>query len=190
MKVEYTPLIEVLREELVLYGEALALLEQQRELIVQHAVGDLLDNVESISVQFRTIGEIRAKREEARRTLALAHGLPESISLRRLIVVASVEYRPLLEALVEEINDLLVRSQNRLVGNNLLLRRAVTFEMRAHTSSKPVPHGCRAGSLMALGCRMKFSRVVTSHNSAIAANLLGRKRIQFHSEQASPKKIS
>lgn len=189
MKVEFQQLIEVLRDELVHYGEALALLEQQRALIVQHAAGDLLDNVEAISTQFREVAVLRAKREEMRRRLALSHGESEAIALRSLIALAPSEYRPLLEALVDEINDLLNRAQNRLLGNNLLLRRAVAFELRARASEQTVS-GCRAESMSSLGCRVKFSRLITSRNSVVAENLLGRKRIQFHSEQASPKKTS
>ena len=55
----------------------------------------------------------------------MALGNPSTLSFRQLVVLVPPDYQPLLEALVDEINDLLMRSQQRLRQNHLLLSRSL-----------------------------------------------------------------
>jgi flagellar biosynthesis/type III secretory pathway chaperone len=125
MKVELEKLIETLREELTQYGELLALLEQQQDLIVSRSAEGLLENLGAINAQVPVVAAARQRRDELRKALAGAMTQPTTMSFRQLIALTPREYQPLLEALVDEINDLLMRSQQRLRQNHLLLSRSL-----------------------------------------------------------------
>jgi flagellar biosynthesis/type III secretory pathway chaperone len=125
MKVELDRLIETLRDELTQYGELLALLEQQQDLIVSRSAEGLLENLGAINAQVPVVAGARQKRDQLRKELATALAQPTTISFRQIITLTPREYQPLLEALVEEINDLLMRSQQRLRQNHLLLSRSL-----------------------------------------------------------------
>lgn len=125
MKLELEKLIETLREELTQYGELLALLEQQQDLIVSRSAEGLLENLGAINAQVPVVAAARQRRDQLRKELAVAAGQSTTISFRQLITLIPKEYQPLLEALVDEINDLLMRSQQRLRQNHLLLSRSL-----------------------------------------------------------------
>ncbi len=125
MKAELEKLIETLREELTQYGELLALLEQQQDLIVSRSAEGLLENLGAINAQVPIVAAARQNRDKLRKELAVAMSQPTTISFRLLITLTPREYQPLLEALVDEINDLLTRSQQRLRQNHLLLSRSL-----------------------------------------------------------------
>lgn len=125
MKAELEQLIETMRDELTQYGELLALLEQQQDLIVSRSAEGLLENLGAINAQVPVVAAARQKRDQLRKDLAAALGQPTTIAFRPLIALTPAEYQPLLEALVDEINDLLMRSQQRLRQNHLLLSRSL-----------------------------------------------------------------
>lgn len=118
-------LINDLREELTQYGEMLALLEQQQEFVIRRQGSDLLQSVSSVDIQGAAIRAIRARREESQRKLAVLLQQPEDIKLADLAALAPAEYRPLVEALVRENNQLLVRVQQRARQNQMLLSRSL-----------------------------------------------------------------
>jgi flagellar biosynthesis/type III secretory pathway chaperone len=119
------PLIEALRHELQQYGEMLALLEQQHDCVLHRRSDDLLQTVGAIQAQARNLQNAREQRESCRRRLARELGLPETAPFAEILPRVPADYRPLLEALVQENNDLLVRVQQRARQNHLLLHRAV-----------------------------------------------------------------
>lgn len=125
MKAELEKLIETLRDELTQYGELLALLEQQQDLIVSRSAEGLLENLGAINAQVPIVAAARQRRDQLRKELAVSLEQPTTISFRQLIGLVPKEYQPLLEALVDEINDLLMRSQQRLRQNHLLLSRSL-----------------------------------------------------------------
>src|SRR5690349_17148855 len=106
-------LIEALREELKQYGEMLALLEQQQELVMHRQASALLETVATINAQAETIQAARREREQRCRRLAVQHKLHDESSLGELTPKLPAEYRPLVSALVQENNELLVRVQQR-----------------------------------------------------------------------------
>jgi flagellar biosynthesis/type III secretory pathway chaperone len=125
VKSELDTLIITLREELTQYGELLALLEQQQDLIVSRSAEGLLENLSAINAQVPVVATAREHRDQLRKNLATALGQATTFSFRQLIVLIPSDYQPLLKALVEEINDLLIRSQQRLRQNHLLLSRSL-----------------------------------------------------------------
>lgn len=123
-------LIEALRDELQQYGEMLALLDQEQEWVLARAADDLLQTVASVSSQGSQIQAARQRREESRRRVALAFGLSPDAPFTDLLPRLPEDYRPLVAALVQENNELLVRVQHRARQNHLLLSRSVELMQR------------------------------------------------------------
>jgi len=118
-------LIEALREELKHYGEMLALLDQQQSSVVQRHASELLQNVASINAQADVIAAARREREQHQRHVARQLDLPEDADFAAIIPQLPADYRPLVQALVQENNELLVRVHQRTRQNHLLLSHAV-----------------------------------------------------------------
>jgi flagellar biosynthesis/type III secretory pathway chaperone len=137
MNEQLQDLIEALREELKQYGEMLALLDHQQELVMHRQTTDLLQSVAAINAQAETLQAVRLEREQRRRRLTRALGLDESVSLTDLTPRLEADYRPLVEALVQENNELLARIQKRARQNHLLLSRAVELMQRFIESILP-----------------------------------------------------
>jgi flagellar biosynthesis/type III secretory pathway chaperone len=123
-------LIEALREELKEYGEMLALLDQQQHMVMHRRTQDLLQCVTSINAQAETIAAARREREQHRRHVALHLDLPQDTTFATLAPRLPAPYRPLVQALVQENNQLLVRIQQRARQNHLLLSRIVELMQR------------------------------------------------------------
>lgn len=123
-------LIRALREELQQYGEMLALLDQQQECVTARAADDVLQSISSIQIQSAAVRQAREFREECRRLLALALAQSAETPFARLIPLIPADYRPLVGALVQENNELLVRIQQRARQNHLLLHRSVEMLQR------------------------------------------------------------
>jgi len=118
-------LIEALREELKQYGEMLALLDQQQSLVVQRQPQELLLTVSSVNSQTAVIAATRNEREQRQRHIARELELPEGSGFNHIVPLLPADYRPLVQALVQENNELLVRVQHRVRQNHLLLSHAV-----------------------------------------------------------------
>lgn len=123
-------LIESLREELKHYGELLALLDQQQEMVVLRQAQDLLNTVAAINAQSDAVRAARREREQYQRNLARHLGLPDEAGLAILAPSLPTNYQPLVCALVQENNALLVRVQQRARQNHLLLTHALELMRR------------------------------------------------------------
>lgn len=118
-------LIEALREELQQYGEMLALLEQEQAQVCARVADDLLATVTLLQEQGTVMQGARRQREECRAAVARALGLDAEAPFKELIPHLPASFRPLLQALVEENNDLLRRVQQRARQNHFLLNRSM-----------------------------------------------------------------
>jgi hypothetical protein len=114
-------LIEALREELKQYGEMLALLDHQQQLVARRQIAGLPDNLNCVHAQAGVIAAARQEREQRQRHLARLLALPETSGFTILIPLLPADYRPLVDALVQENNELLARVQQRARQNHLLL---------------------------------------------------------------------
>jgi flagellar biosynthesis/type III secretory pathway chaperone len=123
-------LVDSLREELKEYGEMLALLDQQQEMVMRRQTQDLIQCVQTINAQVENITAARLEREQRQRNLARLFGLAEDASFTTLLPHLPGEYRPLVQALVQENNELLKRIQRRARQNHLLLSRIVELMQR------------------------------------------------------------
>ena len=118
-------LIAAMREELQQYGEMLARLDEQQELVIHRVSKDLPASVDAVQTQSAVIEATRRQREQTQRQTAVALGLPAESTLGQISQSAPANYRPLVEALVQENNELLFRVQQRARQNHLLLSRSL-----------------------------------------------------------------
>lgn len=118
-------LIEALRSELQEYGELLALLDQQQEQVCVRATDELLPTVMNLQEQGTVMQGARRQREECRTAVARTVGLRDEAPFAELLPRLPASLRPLVQALVEENNDLLRRVQHRARQNHILLSRSV-----------------------------------------------------------------
>ncbi len=130
-------LIQALRLELEQYGEMLALLDHQQEYVVSRAVEDMLQTSAKIQDQTGLIDSARSHREQCRSELAQALAQPAQASFAELVPLLPPEYRPLVAALVQENNELLVRVQQRARQNHLLLNRSIQLLQQFMNSLLP-----------------------------------------------------
>ncbi len=130
-------LIEALREELKQYGEMLAVMEQQQDLVVQRQCSQLLANVQQTQSQGDVVAAVRRERSQRQRNVARQAGLPEESSIAEIIPRLEPAYRPLMQALVHENNELLHRVQQRARQNHLLLSHAVDLNRQLIESILP-----------------------------------------------------
>ncbi len=122
--------IESLRDELKNYGEMLALLDHQQQLVVLRQGPDLLQSVASVDAQAAAVQAARQERDRRSRELALALRVDPAMDLREFSRLLPAEYQPLVQALVEENHELLIRVRQRARQNHLLLSRTVELMQR------------------------------------------------------------
>ncbi len=123
-------LISALRDELQQYGEMLALLDQQQDLVFRRATDQILQNVAAINAQTAVIEVARKERERRRHALNRETGLPATATFSELESRLPSRYQPLFRALVEENNQCLGRVRTRSRQNHLLLSQSLDLVKR------------------------------------------------------------
>ncbi|MEN9573753.1 MAG: hypothetical protein RL514_1608 [Verrucomicrobiota bacterium] len=157
-------LIEALRDELQQYGEMLALLDQQQDQVCTRATDDLLPTVAHLHEQSTVVQGARRQREECRAAVARTLGQHDEAPFADLIPRLPAPFRPLVQALVDENNDLLRRVQQRARQNHFLLSRSVELMQNVIGSlvpqARPLTYG-HAGTMAppALPARMLYDAV-------------------------------
>lgn len=118
-------LVSALREELQHYGEMLARLDDQQEMVMRRAPVALLESIPQVQAQSATLTQAREARNGATKALCTMLRLPLETAFKDLLPHVPSDYRPLLEALVQENNELLQRIHQRARQNHILLSRTV-----------------------------------------------------------------
>ncbi len=114
-----------LRTELADYGCLLGLFEGQQRSLFSRDPESVLRFAGEIENQARTLADSRCKREQAVAEFAGDNGQPTTSSLRALLPFIESVARPLIEALISEVNLLLHRVRRTSRHNHTLLSRAV-----------------------------------------------------------------
>lgn len=127
-------LISALREELQQYGEMLARLDDQQELVMRRAAAAVMESVPLVQSQSAVLSQARETRFSAMKTLCQKLRLPAETSFKDLLPNLPADYRPLMEALVDENNELLQRIHQRARQNHILLSRTVESMQRVINS--------------------------------------------------------
>jgi len=117
-------LIAALREEIKHYGEMLALLEQQQNIVQSRAADQTFAATAAIQRQANAVLEARRNSESRRRALAREWRQDESVTVLQLMPFAPPQYRPLLQSLIEENVALFQAVQSAARENHLLLSRS------------------------------------------------------------------
>ena len=125
MNEPWITITECLRRELSEYGCLLRLFEDQQNSLFSRDATNVLRLSAEIEQQVRFLHESRRSREEAVATFAVSHGEPVNATLRSLIPLFAAEVRPLLEALIGEVNVLIHRVRRVSRHNHTLLARTV-----------------------------------------------------------------
>src|ERR1051326_1312563 len=118
-------LITALRDELQQYGEMLARLDDQQQLVIRRAAQAALQTVPLIQSQSAVLSQARETRFSAMKRLCSELQMPDSATFKELVPQLPNDYRPLVSALVEENNELLQRIHQRARQNHVLLTRTV-----------------------------------------------------------------
>jgi flagellar biosynthesis/type III secretory pathway chaperone len=103
----------------------LALLDRQQEQVKARSAAEIFQSISLIQAQAAAIQAARQQREQCRAAAALACRQTENAPFADLIPLLPPDYRPLLQALVDENNQLLGRVRQRARQNHVLLRRSV-----------------------------------------------------------------
>jgi flagellar biosynthesis/type III secretory pathway chaperone len=149
-------LIDALRDELQNYGEMLALLDLQQGNLIARAASEVFQSISLIKAQGGAILQARDRREECRRAVAEDWRQPQEAGFTVLIPLLPADYQPLLQALVDENNELLVRVRRRARQNHIMLRRSVELMQELLNTLLPSRQGsvydgtgCRPASVVA-----------------------------------------
>ena len=125
MTESFENLVSALRRELEHYGEMLALLECQRQQVAARCADGVYQSIRPIKLQAQAIQKARIYREECRAGLAQSLGQGKASTFAQLIPLLAADCRPLLRALVEENNELLMRVRQQVRQNHLRLSRSI-----------------------------------------------------------------
>jgi flagellar biosynthesis/type III secretory pathway chaperone len=126
-----------LREELADYGSLLHLFEQQQQHLFERDASAVVRVGAEIETQALALAGARLRREQAVATLAEANAMPASTPLRNLLPYIEPDARPLLEALINEVNLLLHRVRRTSRHNHSLLTRAVEVHQETLSVLRP-----------------------------------------------------
>ena len=117
MNQDWQPLVDALRSELEEYGALLGLFDTQQNAILSRDSESILLTVSTIEEQMHRLQGLRRQREEIVCGYASQFAQPVNSTLRSLVRFFAAEARPLLEALIDEINHLIHRVRKiRLLG--------------------------------------------------------------------------
>src|SRR5688572_18328300 len=118
-------LVAALREELQQYGEMLARLDEQQQLVFRRAAQAAMQSVPLIQSQSSVLSAVREARFAAMKELCGQMNLTENATFKEIVPQLPADYRPLVEALVHENNELLQRIHQRARQNHILLTRTI-----------------------------------------------------------------
>jgi flagellar biosynthesis/type III secretory pathway chaperone len=128
---------ESLRQELAEYGGLLHLFEAQQRALFDRNPDAVLGYASQIERQAATLAACRDRREQAVAAFAVAQNRPATSPLRSLIPLIEPDARPLLEALINEVNALLHRVRRTSRHNHTLLGRAVELHQDVLQQLRP-----------------------------------------------------
>src|SRR5262245_53549113 len=129
--------IDALRSELQQYGALLALLEDQDAPGTCRTSDSLLTLAQEVEAQSHALDIARNQRASSQKQLAWALGSPEVDSFQRIVSSLPAEYRPLVCALTQEVNELLYRLKERAEHSHLQLHRSMELMQRFITGISP-----------------------------------------------------
>jgi flagellar biosynthesis/type III secretory pathway chaperone len=129
--------VAVLQKELEEYGGLLHLFDRQQKCIIHQDPTGFLDINVDVDEQIAKLSQCRQNREDLVRRIAISLGKPGDITLAALSLCFMPEHQPLMKALIDEINDLITRTQRRTRQNRMLLSQCVESARQLLAISNP-----------------------------------------------------
>jgi flagellar biosynthesis/type III secretory pathway chaperone len=142
MKTSWEEIADCLRSEAAEYGQLLHLIDEQQKIIFQRDVEAILRTNDAIKAQTVILDEFRRRRERMAAGFAEASGVAPGATLRTLIPAVPPVGRPLIEALIGEINRLThrvrraVRLNQRLLATTLEVHQEILRRLRPDAFTK------------------------------------------------------
>jgi hypothetical protein len=127
-------LVHALREELQNYGEMLARLDEQQELVMRREAAAVNERAPAVQEQTAALAAARETRFAAMKKLCAKLDLAIDSAFDKILPLCPENYRLLITALIDENNALLQRVQQRARQNHLLLMRTVESMQRVINS--------------------------------------------------------
>jgi len=137
MNEPWIAIAESLRTEIAGFGDLLNLFEQQQLSLFSRDTERVLHLSSEIEAHTRAMQEYRAKREQVVAAFALANDQPAGATLRSLLPYIEAAARPLLEALIGEVNRLIHRVRRLTRQNHQLLARTVESHQEILRALRP-----------------------------------------------------
>jgi flagellar biosynthesis/type III secretory pathway chaperone len=137
MITELEVLARPLREEIQEYGALLNLFEDQQTAILQRQPDLVLAIVDAIAKQVELIHTCQKRRKQLVQTIAFEEGCSEQLSLLGLLPHFPAPARPMLEALVNEVNRLIRQTRRRARQNQMLLVRTIELSQEMLRRLRP-----------------------------------------------------
>ena len=137
MNSDWQPIAEALRHEIAEYGGLLNLFEDQQRCIFQRDAEGILAINLGIEAQVSTLQDCRRAREQAVAAFAEARGQARTSTLRSLLPLFLAEVRPLLEALIDQVNVLIHRVRRVSRHNQALLARSIEAQQQLMRTLRP-----------------------------------------------------
>lgn len=128
---------ECLRAELAEYGGLLHLFEETQRYLFERDPDNVLRVTHEIEELSRTVEACRARREDAVAALARLNGQPVTATLRSMLPLIEANVRPLIEALINEVNTMVHRLRRISRHNQVMLSRTVQIHQEALQQIRP-----------------------------------------------------
>lgn len=128
---------ECLRTELAEYGGLLAQFEDQQKSLFERNADEVLRLSAVIEAHALALHGCRQERENTVADFAAARGQPVTSTLRSLLPFIESDARPLIEALIGEVNHLLHRVRRVSRHNHTLLCRTVELHQETLRLARP-----------------------------------------------------
>lgn len=137
MNEPWTIIAESLRTEIAGFGGLLNLFEQQQQSLFARDTDGVLRLSGEIEEHTRLMQEHRQNREQIVAEFALSNSQPARATLRSLLPFIAAEARPLIEALIAEVNVLIHRVRRLTRQNHTLLARTVESHQELMRTLRP-----------------------------------------------------
>jgi len=166
MKIQekFQQIVTALQTELQEYGGLLHLFDRQQKCIVHQDPTGFLDINVDVEEQIAKLTRCRLDREDLVRRAALDFAQPAETTLAALTAHFPQELQPLLRALVDEINDLINRTQRRTRQNRMLLAQCVESARQLLAVSNP---GAMPGTYGSHG-QVRTTYITERYTAAVA----------------------
>jgi flagellar biosynthesis/type III secretory pathway chaperone len=137
MNAMWTIIADALRTEIGGFGGLLALFEEQQQRLFTRDTDGVLRLSTEIENHTREMQLHRQRREQLVAEFAVAHQQPATATLRSLLPFIAAEARPLIEALISDVNRLIHTVRRLSRQNHTLLARAVETHQELMRTLRP-----------------------------------------------------